>query len=58
MHLLPAYCHLGYGEGNFPVSEPIAGRILSLPLFPHMSIEQVTGVIAGIRAFFSEGVSS
>src|SRR5207244_11260467 len=31
LHLQEAYQHLGFGKGNFPVSERIAGEILSLP---------------------------
>ena len=40
VHLTGAYAHLGYGPGDFPVSEDAAARLLSLPLHPHLSREQ------------------
>lgn len=44
VHLQEAYQDLGYKRGDFPVAEKIAGEILSLPMFPHMSQEQVVYV--------------
>jgi dTDP-4-amino-4,6-dideoxygalactose transaminase len=41
VHLQPAYQHLGLGRGSYPQGERIARRCLSLPLFPHMTDEQV-----------------
>jgi dTDP-4-amino-4,6-dideoxygalactose transaminase len=41
LHLQEAYAELGYQRGDFPVAEKIANEILSLPMFPHMSKEQV-----------------
>lgn len=40
VHLTQAFAHLGYKEGDFPVTERAAGRILSLPLYPHITEEQ------------------
>ncbi|MCZ7527349.1 MAG: DegT/DnrJ/EryC1/StrS family aminotransferase [Acidimicrobiia bacterium] len=34
LHLQPAYRHLGYGRGDLPVAERLAGAIVSLPLYP------------------------
>ncbi|NMR21437.1 DegT/DnrJ/EryC1/StrS aminotransferase family protein [Cellulomonas fimi] len=44
VHLTGAYAHLGYGAGSFPVAEAAAGRILSLPLHPHLT-EAQQGVV-------------
>jgi dTDP-4-amino-4,6-dideoxygalactose transaminase len=41
IHLQPAYAHLGYKRGDLPVAERLAGRILSLPLFPEITPEQI-----------------
>lgn len=41
IHLQPAMAHLGLAEGAFPVAERSARRILSLPLFPGITDEQV-----------------
>ncbi|AWB96308.1 erythromycin biosynthesis sensory transduction protein eryC1 [Agromyces badenianii] len=40
IHLTAAYESLGYRAGQFPVAEAAALRILSLPMFPHLSAEQ------------------
>lgn len=37
VHLQPAYANLGYGRGDFPVSEQAAAEVLSLPLYPEMT---------------------
>ena len=41
LHLTPAYLSLGYSAGDFPVAERIADRILSLPMHPYLSAEQI-----------------
>lgn len=40
VHLTRAYAHLGLGPGSFPVAEHAADRILSLPMFPHLRVDQ------------------
>ena len=37
LHLQKAYQHLGYGVGDFPVSERAASEILSLPMYPQLA---------------------
>ena len=37
LHLQPAFAHLGYQPGDFPVSERLAARIFSLPMHPYLS---------------------
>jgi dTDP-4-amino-4,6-dideoxygalactose transaminase len=36
VHLNPAFAHLGYAAGDFPVAESNTARVLSLPLYPEM----------------------
>ncbi len=50
VHRTGAYGWLGHGEGAFPVAERAAGEILSLPLFPHITVEQQEHVVATLRA--------
>lgn len=45
VHLQPAYAHLGYKTGACPVAECLAGRILSLPMFPEITDQQVDYVV-------------
>ena len=51
-HLAPAYRHLGYGEGSFPLTESIAAEVLSLPIFPGMTQAQQDEVAEAVRAYF------
>ena len=54
-HLVPPYAHLGYGRGSFPVAEALAQEVLSLPMFPGITEDQVTVVVDSISAFFRRG---
>ncbi len=49
IHLLEAHRDLGYKEGDFPVSERISKQVISLPLFPEMTREQIETVCAAVR---------
>ena len=51
LHLQKAYAHLGYKEGDFPVAENVAKRLLSLPMFPELTREQIEYVAEAIREF-------
>jgi dTDP-4-amino-4,6-dideoxygalactose transaminase len=41
LHMQPAYKHLGLPTGSFPVAERFAGEILSLPMYPELSADQI-----------------
>jgi dTDP-4-amino-4,6-dideoxygalactose transaminase len=46
----PAYAHLGYQRGDFPVAEDVMGRCLSLPMFASLQNEQIEFVAATIKS--------
>jgi len=48
IHLQPAYADLGLGRGAFPRTERAAERILSLPMFPELTEEQIDLVVGAI----------
>ncbi|WP_413250406.1 DegT/DnrJ/EryC1/StrS family aminotransferase [Sinomonas flava] len=48
VHLTPAFRFLGYGAGTFPVAEAAASQILSLPMHPHLTAEQVERVAGAV----------
>lgn len=52
LHLQVAYRRLGLGRGAFPVTERAAERILSLPMFPELTQDQVGTIADVIRAFY------
>jgi dTDP-4-amino-4,6-dideoxygalactose transaminase len=45
LHLQKAYSSLGYRQGDFPVTEKAAERILSLPMFPSLSEADLARVV-------------
>ncbi len=51
---LPAYKHHGYIKGDFPVSEKCAGEVLSLPIYPELSEQQIEYVCKTIKEFFGK----
>jgi len=52
IHLQPAYKHLGYRRGDFPVAERWAGEILSLPMFVGLTDEEIEYVASAVAEFF------
>jgi dTDP-4-amino-4,6-dideoxygalactose transaminase len=50
VHLQPAYRDLGYVEGDFPVAERAASDVLSLPIYPELSNEQIDTIASLFRA--------
>lgn len=55
-HLSEAYAGLGLGKGTFPVAESLAASVLSLPIGPHATTEQVKEV-ARLASLFACGDS-
>jgi len=53
LHLHPHFARLGYSKGDFPVSEEAAEQVLSLPVHPSVSKDEVKRIV---RAF--EGISN
>jgi dTDP-4-amino-4,6-dideoxygalactose transaminase len=49
IHLHPAYAHLGFGPGSFPVAEQRAEQIVSLPLYPELATHQQERVITAVE---------
>jgi dTDP-4-amino-4,6-dideoxygalactose transaminase len=54
VHLSGAYQGEGRTAGSFPVAEVAAGRILSLPLFPHITAEQQERVARALGTAMSQ----
>ena len=41
LHMQPAMAHLGRKQGDFPVSEKLASRLLSLPMYPELTSDEI-----------------
>jgi dTDP-4-amino-4,6-dideoxygalactose transaminase len=57
-HRQEAYKYLNYASGSLPVTETVAKRILSLPLFPELTDAQVEHVVESIDEFFKANPQS
>lgn len=55
--LLKAYDYLGYSPGDFPVSERLAKEVLSLPMYPELTEEQIEFITNAIREVAAKGRS-
>jgi len=53
LHLQNAYSSLGYKEGDFPVSERLCERVISLPIHTEMEDDQLQHIISTVKQFFS-----
>jgi dTDP-4-amino-4,6-dideoxygalactose transaminase len=51
IHCQEAYRSLGYKAGDFPVTEKVASRILSLPMYPHLEFDQQYRVAQSVLEF-------
>jgi dTDP-4-amino-4,6-dideoxygalactose transaminase len=52
LHLQHAYADLGYRKGDFPVTEQLAGEVLSLPMHTELDSEQLEYISSHIMDFF------
>ncbi|NQU42524.1 DegT/DnrJ/EryC1/StrS family aminotransferase [bacterium] len=53
LHLQPCFSYLGYKEGDFPVAELLASRVLSLPIYPGLKKKQIEEVAISIHEFLA-----
>ncbi len=49
LHLQPIYQHLNYAVGSFPAAERASHEVLSLPMFPEITVEQQTQVVHTLK---------
>jgi dTDP-4-amino-4,6-dideoxygalactose transaminase len=49
LHRQPAFAYLEVGEGAYPRAERAAAEVLSLPMYPHLTREQVAYVADALR---------
>ena len=49
LHRQPAYLKQGYGNVSLPVTERLAQEVLSLPMYPELSAEQIAYVTQAVK---------
>lgn len=54
IHLQKAYSYLGHREGDFPRTEELAKKIISLPIYPEITDEQIDFVCQTLCGILSE----
>ena len=53
LHMQDAFAYLGYKQGDFPVSEVIADELLSLPMYPELTVNQIEYIAEKIKRFYN-----
>ena len=54
LHLQPVFKDFGYRLGDFPYAEQAAECVLSLPMFPELTEEEVRRVVRAITEFYGD----
>jgi dTDP-4-amino-4,6-dideoxygalactose transaminase len=49
VHLQPACAHYEYQRGMLPVTEAVADHIVSLPMYPELTDEQIQMVVNAVK---------
>jgi len=52
LHLQECFASLGGREGDLPVAETLCGQVLSLPIYPELTDEDIRTVASAIREFY------
>ncbi len=52
LHLQDCFRELGYKNGDFPVAERLCGEVLSLPVYPELTSEQIEYVAKTVLKFY------
>jgi dTDP-4-amino-4,6-dideoxygalactose transaminase len=55
LHVQPCFRALGYRPGDLPISEVLATRVLSLPVFPELDAARIRRVTDAVKAFYAGG---
>ena len=54
LHLQHAFMDMGLTRGSFPISEKVADGIISLPMHPHLTNEEIDYISDTIKKFYKK----
>jgi dTDP-4-amino-4,6-dideoxygalactose transaminase len=54
LHTQPAFASYGYRHGEFPATEAAAQQVVSLPIYPELTTEQLRAIVTSIAEFYRE----
>jgi dTDP-4-amino-4,6-dideoxygalactose transaminase len=54
IHLQKAARNLGYQKGDFPMTEKLTNEILTLPIYPELTKEELAYIVQKIKEFFKK----
>jgi dTDP-4-amino-4,6-dideoxygalactose transaminase len=54
LHLQPVFADYGHAPGSFPVAEKASSEVLSLPLFPELTNQQIERVVESLTKAMKE----
>lgn len=58
LHLQQVYAAMGHKIGDFPVTEQAQMEVLSLPMYPELSSQQIDQVVETVKNFHSQPVQA
>ena len=58
MHMQTVYAGYPHGAGGLPVTERLAGRVLSLPMHPYLDEPTQDRIVASVKAFADAPVNA
>jgi len=56
LHVELAFAYLGHRKGDFPIAEAVCREVLSLPIYPELTLDQQRAVVATIARFYQSGL--
>jgi len=57
LHLQKAYADQGHRQADFPVTERVTSEVISLPMFPQLTLMQQEEVVTNLTEFVTSNVS-
>lgn len=58
LHMQEAFAHYGYKKGEFPITERLADEVLSLPMFPELTDEDIQAVGQALSEIMTEQLAT